>query len=285
MELDEKLFFENSDFFYKKTSAYIIQYPNKQLAVSYGIINSLDKFNIIHLCSTDKGSSGSPILNLSNNKIIGIHKLKSENFNANFGTLLKYPINKFIKEYKQRKILGADIFFNSSIIKEKEDSNFIIDSLLKKIKFKNIELIYCASKNGNICKDFKNHCNNKGSTLLVVKTKDNEIFGGFTKCDWTNDNFKYGNDKDAFLYSITNKKVFDILKPEKAIINYSEDYAFGCFGNTNDWDGLYFFEQPYGIEGYNNYKKLTNIYDIKNSNDLCKERLFKAIEMEVYEIK
>jgi len=37
MDLDEKLFLNNTQNIYEKTSAYIIQYPNNKLSVSYGI--------------------------------------------------------------------------------------------------------------------------------------------------------------------------------------------------------------------------------------------------------
>ncbi len=54
---------------------YILHYPNyhenQQLTVSYGIIKKKieDKeYNFMHYCSIEKGSSGSPILNI--NKII-----------------------------------------------------------------------------------------------------------------------------------------------------------------------------------------------------------------------
>ena len=47
---------------------------------------------------TDKGSSGSPIINLKNNKVIGIH-LKEEN-NFNIGLFLNYPIQEFINKKK-----------------------------------------------------------------------------------------------------------------------------------------------------------------------------------------
>ena len=55
------------------------------------------------MCSTDNGSSGSPILNLENNKVIGIHKQGSNNFNYNKGTLLKYPLNDIIKKYNKNE--------------------------------------------------------------------------------------------------------------------------------------------------------------------------------------
>ena len=77
LELDENIFEENIELYNR--SIYILQYPKslneQKAAVSYGIINNIqEKYNIIHYCSTDNGSSGSPIMNLSNNKVIGIHK-------------------------------------------------------------------------------------------------------------------------------------------------------------------------------------------------------------------
>ena len=66
--------------------------------------------------------------------------------------------------------------------------------------------------------------NNKGPTLTIIKSENDEIFGGFTKSNWNNENFAYGYDEDAFLYFITNKKIFYVIKPEKAILNYDIDY-------------------------------------------------------------
>ena len=89
---------------YAQETIYIIQYPIGKLSVSYGIINSISenqKYNFCHKCSTDKGSSGSPILN-ENNKVIGVHKEgNSGSVNFNAGTFLNYPIKDFIqKKYK-----------------------------------------------------------------------------------------------------------------------------------------------------------------------------------------
>ena len=89
-------------------SVYILQYPKsldgQKAAVSYGIIKNIDDdYNIIHYCSTEYGSSGSPILNLANNKIIGIHKENMKNKNYNRGTLLKYPINEYLNKYFNNK--------------------------------------------------------------------------------------------------------------------------------------------------------------------------------------
>ena len=75
----------------------MLQYPHgEEASVSYGLLTSIDKTEIKHKCSTERGSSGSPILNLKTNKVIGMHKEGSTVFNFNIGTFLKYPLNDFI---------------------------------------------------------------------------------------------------------------------------------------------------------------------------------------------
>ena len=85
---------------YKKETIYIIQYPEGKLSVSYGILNNIyedKKYNFTHKCSTKFGSSGSPILNINNNKVIGVHKEGIIN-SYNKGTFLNYPIKIFIEQ-------------------------------------------------------------------------------------------------------------------------------------------------------------------------------------------
>ena len=51
-------------------------------------MDDTNKFKFSHLCSTKEGSSGSPIMNLSNGKIIGIHQGANINHNFNEGIFL-----------------------------------------------------------------------------------------------------------------------------------------------------------------------------------------------------
>ena len=119
LEIDDDILDDNINIYNK--SIYIIQYPkygNEQKgAVSYGILNRIqDEYNIIHYCSTDHGSSGSPIIKLSNKKIIGIHKEGVSKYNYNRGTLLKYPINEYLNKINKNEI-------KLKIKIEKEDIN------------------------------------------------------------------------------------------------------------------------------------------------------------------
>ena len=144
LELDDNLLKDNMEIIYESKSIYVLQYPNgKNACVSYGLLNNIDKCNIMHKCSTDNGSSGSPILNLESNKIIGIHKQGSINFNFNIGTLLKLPINDFIQKNKDNKLLYLNKKIKNSDIYEKKEKSInendtIIDN---KIDSKNDEII------------------------------------------------------------------------------------------------------------------------------------------------
>ena len=94
LELDEIALDENPNLF--NENIYIIQYPCSQYipqaSVSYGIAKCCSDTNIIHLCSTDQGSSGSPILRLATQQVIGVHKLYSLSWNSNVGTFLRQSI-------------------------------------------------------------------------------------------------------------------------------------------------------------------------------------------------
>ena len=58
---------------FEKESIYIINYV-EEMFVSYGLLNSIDGNQISHKCYTKEGASGSPILSLESNEVIGIHK-------------------------------------------------------------------------------------------------------------------------------------------------------------------------------------------------------------------
>ena len=65
LELDDDILKDNEKIYYEQKSIYILHYLlGKNICVSYGILNKINKYDIIHICSTDNGSSGSPILKL-----------------------------------------------------------------------------------------------------------------------------------------------------------------------------------------------------------------------------
>ena len=123
LELDDNIFKDDEQLYFEQKSIYILHYLyGNDICVSYGLLNRINKYDIMHACSTDNGSSGSPILNLKNNKVIGIHKEGSTKFNYNKGTLLKYPLNDIIKKFNKNEN-------NNNIIINKNKNNIIIGEI------------------------------------------------------------------------------------------------------------------------------------------------------------
>ena len=45
--------------------------------------------------------------------------------------------------------------------------------------------LYRASKDGFKGEDFHKFCDKKGETVMMIKTTEGHIFGGYTDIDWT----------------------------------------------------------------------------------------------------
>ena len=124
-----------------KISIYLLHYPKLELLCeSTGIItnfNDIKKYQIRHKCSSESGSSGGPIMNLNNYKVLAIHTGAEKKINSNLGTFLRNPIKEFIQQYqdsKRNNFLTEEIYqqlkYELKIKKEK------IKSSLKEKKIK-----------------------------------------------------------------------------------------------------------------------------------------------------
>ena len=135
-------------------------------------------------------------------------------------------INNFLNAIKNfGKINSFDnnnISKLSSIIKDHLSHEILIINWLsekvKRKKFK-FELIFTMSKNGSNSNDFHRHCDNKGPTLVLVKTTKEKIFGGFTPLSWQiGKGYKYDESNQTFIFSLNLDKKFDMInKANKAI--------------------------------------------------------------------
>ena len=71
LKIDENIFKTNSENTYKDEPIYILHYPNSgKASISYGTgIEKINEYDIKHLCNTQPGSSGGPILSRLTNKL------------------------------------------------------------------------------------------------------------------------------------------------------------------------------------------------------------------------
>ena len=130
-DLDNQIFDEKANEIFRNSQIYLLHYPKGiEMEISPGIIRNIseNKRTIFHLCDTSGGSSGGPIINKDNFKVIGIHKGAAEKGkNYNMGTLLKEPIEK-IKEEIRKNINNKDNnnddnkTYHNKYTKEKENN-------------------------------------------------------------------------------------------------------------------------------------------------------------------
>jgi hypothetical protein len=87
-----------------------------------------------------------------------------------------------------------------------------------------IENIYNGSRDGWHFTEFTKRVFNKGPTLIVLKTTEEAICGGYTSKNWDG-NAKFTDDIDAFLFNMTHKYIPN--KSQKAIYTRSDGFGFG----------------------------------------------------------
>ena len=100
LEIDANLYKEELETILNKETVYII-HNNKNICVSYGIINNINKKNIFISCYINSDLNCFPIFNLASNKIIGIYQKNSNYYSK--GIYLKYIIKKFISYFQYSK--------------------------------------------------------------------------------------------------------------------------------------------------------------------------------------
>ena len=247
---------------FNNSSIYLLHFPHgDSIECSLGVIKKISEngWDILHLCETQKGSSGSPIINLKNFKVIGIHKGAKKNENCNIGTFIKRPIKEFNiihkKEKKEIVKLNDDL-----IIKEKG----IKGNLSPKLNMSQIEIIMNQMKK-SVCKIITNNigqlkigtgffCNIplfKGKGILPVLITDNEIINNKDILPGKEISFSIDDDKSHFKLKMDNSR--------KILTNRNMDFTLIEIKSTDKLDSDSFLEIDNIILEDSN-KILNNIY-------------------------
>ena len=224
LKLDDKLFNKNSEKGYE--SIYILHYPNASFAsVSYGKgIKIINNYDIEHRCNTLSGSSGGPILNLTTNKVIGIHKgaiNKNNNVKFNIGTLLKFPLNE-IKNNINKNNIKNEINMEVNINVEDTNNKIYFLNNVSEINDSNTELYI-----NNIKHEFKKYFEPTNQGIYSIKLKFNFYFkscsGLFLGCK---------NLKSIDLSSFNTKDVINMSRMFENCIQL-ESVNFSSFNTRN----------------------------------------------------
>ena len=196
-----------------------MHYPlNKNIQFSFGIINKLEDKNFIHFCSTDLGSSGSPILSLDTFKVIGIHHGSDSNKNYNYALFIPYVINEFNNKYKNQ--INIEEKYEKLLennIQEKEINNIVIEN-------KNIN--DDKNKDDKIKLFSNKFLINQNNSFLIINGKKCEFSKYINKSqieqvDKRDSIFKYSykNQGNYMVYNIASLLYYSELFKSTPIIN------------------------------------------------------------------
>ena len=127
---------------YAKKSVYVIHYPqDDNVVVSFGLISQINEKEINHLCSTENGSSGAPILSLKTFNVIGVHYGFKNQRNYNLGTFIK-SIIKELNNYNQISVNNQNIINEDINDLQNKSLNQNLDQEIIIIKKEYMNLIY-----------------------------------------------------------------------------------------------------------------------------------------------
>ena len=253
IDIDENIkdIYQNSTL-YNNKSIYVLHIPRgDKIKISYGLSKELmhkvnpykNYYDIAHYCSTDKGSSGGPILSLKSFKVIGIHKGHIHNhnyeYNYNIGLSIESAIEAFYRyitnENKNVKSNKNEDYNN--IIKEKEtnninnNSNYII-KYNKMINKDDSKYIVKNNDNININKEGINKNKNSSSEwTLIFETKEGDMTNIRISDDKTIEEAinlykKRTSNTDKIKFIFNGKELYPKLKINKSLDNLSKIIVF-----------------------------------------------------------
>ena len=225
-------------------------------------------------------------INIENNiKEITVIKSNIKNINDNKIKIKFYPdeenkLEPFLETIKLFGKVGNNIFLEESIIFTSNDNyDFIFKEIEKNNKIKCSKLIYRATRDGDSYDNFFNKCNEINNIVLLIKSNNNSIFGGFTKVGFKKaSNSKYKDDL-AFVFSFDKKMIYPIKKGKDAIRccncccpQFCENtiYLYKNFLSQNEN-----FVNPIN----DNYEGFTIDYELNKGT-----QKFSAIDLEVHQI-
>jgi len=82
-----------------------------------------------------------------------------------------------------------------------------------------LNLVYQATRDGFSANDFHSRCDDVGTTIAFIRTKEtNRVFGGYTTKSWNaHGDCQWVEDREAFMFSLTHAEKFECAKAQYAI--------------------------------------------------------------------
>ena len=183
----------------------------------------------------------------------------------------EYNINIPIKENKEINIIEK----MKLLYKMYKD---LISNWIEEDSEKEFKLLFKSSKDGDLLKTLHEKCDNKGPTIIIIKSSNGKIFGGYNPLSWDESN-KFKNDSNTFIFSLDTKIKYIIEKEEQ------KKYSIFCGKNAIGFGGGFdICIRDQFMKNNNNYSKTPTSFNTKNQFELTGEQNFIINELEVYSV-
>ena len=193
---------------------------------------------------------------------------------------MKDEINTLKKEIiKLKKEIGEEL--NSDILTNKDEKIMIFNWIRQNTKMR-FNLLFKATRDGDRISAFTDKVKGKTPTLILIKTKTGYKFGGYTTVEWDmTGSYTYKRDENAFIFSINNKKKFNVKKGEEnyAICGGQNHFAFGGGHNLTIWDNFFANDNSKDYYSCNYSYGTTSNYELTGGANK-----FYVEECEVYQV-
>ncbi|KAJ5073763.1 pep-cterm sorting domain-containing protein [Anaeramoeba ignava] len=167
-------------------------------------------------------------------------------------------------EYEKKMKEFGKAFADSEIIQDIEYVKKLQEWINDNDFFSKMKKGFSAKRDGFNSQNWHKAVDGQGKTLVIIKTKDNFIFGGFTQVG-----FKYSqsgewiNDSNAFIFSLRNDKG-DRIPAKFTIKQGQEQYAiYSRFNDRGPWFGYNggddIYLKPNLQSGYSNFGRSYNL--------------------------
>ena len=222
-------------------------------------------------------------INIINDKIKNINNYEN-NIEIKFLPNEENQINDFLSKLKLFGEINAckynNLIKDSNIFNSYDKFVFIFKEIEKRNHIiKSSKLIYRATRDGDSIDNIFSKCNEVKNIILVIKSNNNSIFGGFTKVGFKKSGNTKFKDDEAFVFSLDKNKIYPIIKGKDAIRcclcccpQFAENtiYLYKNFLTNN--------ENLVNTKN-DNYQGFTYDYELNNG-----VQKFNAKELEIYQL-
>jgi len=183
------------------------------------------------------------------------------------------------------KGITKKLTIDSTILKPKEKAA-LLKMVTKKERNKRWRLLFRASKDGFASTQFHAKCDNKGTTVTVIHSTLNHVFGGYTALPWQSYGDAYQQDPKAFIFLLrSSNKLYK--KPQKWTVKVVSTSVYHSSGYGPTFGGGFDFYLCSGCDTTNSsYSNAGNSYNCPTDQTLLAGSYnFMVKDYEVYQIK